>query len=129
MNSILLCTFTHASDVNLTADYIFQNYELEKKSVFVFENENYSDDLFCTYNVVDMDHFIENTIMIHRKKESNTLYTINALNEIIVRANNGVLDKKFIVDWNLYTNALLITVEQDIRVIPLKLKTVIRKKT
>ena len=25
----------------------------------------------------------ENTILVHRKKETNTLYTINALNELI----------------------------------------------
>jgi hypothetical protein len=33
-----------------------------------------------------------NTILVHRKKETNTLYTINALNELIKKLNGGVVD-------------------------------------
>ena len=124
----LLCTFSHASDHKLTTDYIFQNYELDRNCVFIFENADNPRDYIITYNVSDVDHFIENTILIHRKKDTNTLYTINALNQIIIRANNGVLDKKFIIDWDCYVNALLLFVDQDITVIPLKLKSVIRRK-
>jgi hypothetical protein len=50
-----------------------------------------------------------NTILLHRKKESNTLYTINALNTLIKTLNNGVLDKAYIVDWNQYKNCILLT--------------------
>ena len=126
MDSLLLCTFAHQSDVKLIADYICQNYELERGSIFVFQNENNHNEIYCTYNVVAADHFIENTIMIHRKKESSTLYTINALNEIIMRSNNGVLDKTFIIDWDIYANSLLLTVDQAVNVVPLLLKTIIR---
>lgn len=127
MDSLLLCSFAHASDINVITDYIFQNYELERNCIFVFENEDDQDEIFCTYNVVGSNHFIENTIMIHRKKESNTLYTINALNEIIKRTNNGILDKKFIIEWFRYNNSLLLTVNQSVRIIPLLLKTITRK--
>ena len=127
MDSILLCTFAHSGDVKLIADYIRQSYELERGSIFVFENGDDATEVFCTYNVISVDHFIENTIMIHRKKESNTLYTINALNEVIRINNNGVLDKKFIVDWSIYSNSLLLSVDQAIRVVPLKLNTILKK--
>jgi len=38
---------------------------------------------------------VKNTISLHRKKITNTLYTINALNELIKTINNGVLDTKY----------------------------------
>ena len=43
------------------------------------------------------------------KKHSNTLYTINALNECIKNLNNGVLDNKFIVPWENFKNMLMVT--------------------
>jgi hypothetical protein len=57
-----------------------------------------------TYNVEqgNVSDIPENTILVHRKKESNTLYTINALNELIKRLNGGVVDTKFPIDWNHY---------------------------
>lgn len=128
MSSILLCTFANASDIKLIIDYIQQNYELDRGTIYIFHNENNIDDLYCTYNVVSVDHFIENTILIHRKKETNTLYTINALNQIIRGANNGIVDKTFVIDWESYTNSILLTVDQTVRVIPLQLKAVVRKK-
>ena len=62
-----------------------------------------------------------NTISIHRKKDSNTLYTVNALNAVIKNLNNGVLDKSFMVDWSRYENTLLLTNGDDLRRINLVL--------
>jgi hypothetical protein len=66
---------------------------------------------------------MQHTILLHRKKESNTLYTINALNTLIKSLNNGMLDNKFIIEWNNYRNSILLTNGPDIR----KLDTVIFK--
>jgi hypothetical protein len=52
---------------------------------------------------------VANTISLHRKKITNTLYTINALNELIMEINNGVLDTKFELPWEMYKNMILIT--------------------
>jgi len=52
---------------------------------------------------------MRDTISINRKKESNTLYSINALNALISHLNNGVLDKSFIIDWSNYKNTLLLS--------------------
>ena len=70
-------------------------------------------ELICTYNVdtqggVDYNK-VEGTISLHRKKHSNTLYTINALNECIKNLNNGVMDSKFMIPWENFKNMLLIT--------------------
>jgi hypothetical protein len=61
----------------------------------------------------------QNTISIHRKKETNTLYTVNALNEIIIAANNGVLDKTYQIDWQQYQNSFILTNDTGYRVINL----------
>lgn len=127
MKPVLLCTFAHVNDLKLIVDYIDKNYVLERNSIYVFENTENPDELYCTYNVVSAEASAENTILIHRKKESNTLYTINALNTLIKSINSGVLDKSFIVDWENYRNSLLMTVNGDISIIGLTLKKVIRK--
>ena len=71
------------------------------------------DELICTYNVDTQDgvdyNKVEGTISLHRKKHSNTLYTINALNECIKNLNNGVMDEKFMIPWENFKNMLLIT--------------------
>jgi len=46
--------------------------------------------------------------MVHRKKETNTIYTINALNELIMNLNNGVLDKQYPIEWENYRNTMLL---------------------
>lgn len=127
MKSLLLCTFAHVADLKLIVDYIEKNYELEKNAIYVFENSNNSEELYCTYNVVATTVTSENTILIHRKKETNTLYTINALNEIIQTINNGILDKHYVLDWERYRNSLLMTIKGEVITIPLLLRTVIKK--
>jgi hypothetical protein len=52
---------------------------------------------------------LENTILIHRKKESNSLYTINALNELVKEENGGVLDTSFVINWQKFKNSIILT--------------------
>ena len=82
-----------------------------------------------TYNV-DMgnsqnEFAVENTILVHRKKQTNTLYTINALNEVIKSLNNGVLDKSFAVNWNDYRNCILLIQTEGFNRIDTKIKEII----
>jgi hypothetical protein len=118
----LLCTFAHRKDLDLIIDYISKSYTISEKRMFVFSNANKDSELYVTYNVEPDDYKkTPNTIMIHRKKETNTLYTVNALNAIIRKSNNGVLDKKFVINWPIYENSLMLTDGDDIRHIHLEL--------
>ena len=47
--------------------------------------------------------------MVHRKKESNTMYTINALNKLIESLNGGTLDKSYQIEWGDYRNSMILT--------------------
>ena len=99
MRTQLLCTFAHRKDLDLIVDYVNKSYTVSEKRMFVFSDANNKSDLYVTYNVKPDDYGkTPNTIMIHRKKDTNTLYTVNALNCIILKANNGILDKKFIIN-------------------------------
>jgi len=114
MNTQLLCTFTTKSQLDETVDEIKSAYEIAFKKIYVLQNEKEVNELVCTYNV-DLEkgsvdyNVVANTISLHRKKHSNTLYTINALNEVITNLNNGVVDSKFIVPWENFKNTLLVT--------------------
>ena len=122
MKTQLLCTFAHKKDLDLIIDYISKSYTISEKRLFVFSNTDKNSELYVTYNVEPDDYKkTPNTIMIHRKKETNTLYTVNALNAIIRKSNNGVLDKKFVINWQIYDNSLMLTDGDDIRHIHLEL--------
>tara|TARA_R110001592_G_scaffold352567_1_gene650537 strand:- start:2417 stop:2746 length:330 start_codon:yes stop_codon:yes gene_type:complete len=98
----------------------------------VFQNEEDSHSLICTYNIPqNQDNFIEgvDTIALHRKKQTNTLYTINSLNQIIRERNNGVLDKTFPVPWEEYQNTLLLVNDEGLNKIKTRIYTIVNVDT
>ena len=123
----LLCTFTTAKDYRTIAEDIRKFYEVYSNRVFAFINAQNIKEVYLTYNVLNMRKDapkFPNTILIHRKKQTNTLYTLNAMNRLI-EEENGHADKTFIVNWKLYENSLIITGDVSIRVIPLKISTIL----
>ena len=111
MNSQLLCTFTTKESLDIVLNEIVSSYEIIFDKIYVFQNDENPEQLVCTYNVdsVNLGNFLEKTISLHRKKQTNTLYTINALNCIIRDLNNGILDKRFEIPWENYQNSILLT--------------------
>ena len=131
MRTQLLCTFTHKSKLNEIVDIIVSCNDILYDKIYVFENQDEEGQLICTYNVEFIENYEENiidTISLHRKKQTNTLYTINALNEVIRSKNNGVLDKKFVVDWRDFQNSLILTNETGLNIIPTKIFQIINVK-
>ena len=115
MKTQLLCTFTDGTQLNNLVGQIIEAYTIIFDKIYVFQNDDNPEQLVCTYNVdsVNLGNFLEKTISLHRKKQTNTLYTINALNCIIKDLNNGVLDKRFEIPWENYTNSLLLTTDDN----------------
>jgi hypothetical protein len=80
--------------------------------IYILQNKSNLDELYVTYNInteFKPPQPLEDTILIHRKKESNTLYTINALNQLVREENGGVLDKTFVIDWQKFRNSIILT--------------------
>ena len=124
MGHKLFCTFSSLEDLDELVYYLQNNYTVLFSKIFILKIQD-QPEYVCTYNVepVEMNSFPENTILVHRKKESNTLYTINALNQLIINKNNGILDKNFKVDWNYYKNTILLTKGNEFK----RLNTVLHK--
>ena len=113
MKTQLLASFTTKEHLDDTIDSIQESYTIVFGKIYVLQNEDNTNELICTYNVdtkeaVDYNK-VKGTISLHRKKHSNTLYTINALNEVIANLNNGVIDSKFMVPWENFKNMLMVT--------------------
>ena len=127
MKTQLLCTFCTKQDFEDTTQLISMASEIVFNKIYVFENMDDNNSLICTYNVEKTEDFIQNnkTMAIHRKKETNTLYTINALNEAIRKENNGLLDKSYSLNWESYRNSLLLTNDAGLNVIRTKLYKII----
>jgi hypothetical protein len=113
MKTQLLCTFASKEDMEEVLQDVIKNYEIIFDKIYVFQNEEKFNEIIFTYNVSDSKNLnynlVPNTISLHRKKHSNTLYTINALNELIKNLNNGVLNKDFPIPWENFQNMLLVT--------------------
>ena len=128
MNNKLYCTFTNIDEIEYILKKIQSSYVILFNKIFVLESLD-GEKIMLTYNV-DMnnssaDSMIDNTILVHRKKQTNTLYTINALNELIKSLNNGVLDKKFPIEWNNYQNCILLIQTEGFNRIDTKIKEII----
>ena len=128
MNNKLYCTFTNVNDVDEIVDKIQTSYVILFDKIFVLESLD-GEKIMLTYNV-DMNNsseetLVSNTILVHRKKQTNTLYTINALNELIMSLNNGVLDKRFPIEWNNYRNCILLVQTEGFSKIDTKVKEII----
>ena len=113
MKTQLLATFTTKIYLDGIVDKIKATYPIIFEKIYVLQDEDKPKELICTYNV-DMSNAvdynaIENTISLHRKKHTNTLYTINALNEVVMNMNNGIKDPNTIVPWENYKNSILVT--------------------
>ena len=122
----LFATFSKKEDINETLNVITNSYTILYNKIFILESKD-SDEFVCTYNIdpgnVSTTMVLPNTILLHRKKESNSLYTINALNTLIKSLNNGYADPNYRVNWNDYRNTILLTNGPDLR----KLETTIYK--
>ena len=126
MSNKLFCTFSSEEKLEEILSTIQGKYKIIYNKIFVLYSKS-QDEYICTYNVEfgNVSNFLENTILVHRKKESNTLYTINSLNRLIESLNGGILDTKFIVDWNVYQNCILLTKGAEIKRVNTKLFRII----
>jgi hypothetical protein len=126
LNNKLFCTFTDLDGLDSLIENIKEKYSIIYNKLFVLEIVG-KDEYVVTYNVeqANIGSIPENTILVHRKKESNTLYTINALNELIKKLNGGVVDTRFQVNWQHYSNCILLTQHNELTQLNTKIYRII----
>jgi hypothetical protein len=121
-NTQLLCTFSKPHLYSVEIDELSRYYEIVHKKIYVLQSGNNSDDIFLTFNAEKRDgQFYPNTVSMHRKKEYNIIYSINALNELIKMENNGILSHSHRIAWENYRNCLITSRENKVKITPTKL--------
>ena len=124
MTTQLLCLFTIKPDLEHSVDFIVTNYVIVNPNVFVLESKVRPEELFITFNVEKGAAPIPSdwkTILVHRKKQTNTIYTINALNEVVKSMTGGQTDNSFMIDWEEFQNCILTTSNTGYKKIPTKI--------
>jgi hypothetical protein len=126
MNNRLFCTFTPISNLDNLIQDLSKAYTIMYNKMFVLHVKS-NNEYVVTYNVDqgNIDNIPENTILVHRKKESNTLYTINALNELIKKLNDGVVDSRYPINWVHYKNCILLTQNGELKQLNTKIFRII----
>ena len=126
MSNKLFCTFATQDTLDQVLEQIKERYKIIYNKIFILYSKS-QDEYICTYNVDfgNVSTFLENTILVHRKKETNTLYTINALNTLIKELNGGVLDTSYRVNWSDYRNCILLTKGPELKRVNTKLYKII----
>jgi len=101
----LLGTFStiESLDQTIKSIQLACNYNTVKIYVYALEN---SDELLLSYSVKTSIKILPNTLFIHRKSKTNTLYTINGLNMLQYKLC-GRADIILDLDWSLYQNMLI----------------------
>lgn len=116
MNNRLFCTFTSLDDLDILVSNLRKKYDILYNKMFVLHVKS-NNEYAVTYNVDqgNISDIPENTILVHRKKETNSLYTINALNQLIKSLNGGVVDTNFPIEWKHYKNCILLTQHNELK--------------
>lgn len=126
LNNKLFCTFTNLDGMDSLISELRERYSIIYNKMFVLEIVG-KNEYVVTYNVEqgNVSDIPANTILVHRKKDSNTLYTINALNELIKKLNGGVVDTKFPIEWQHYRNCILLTNNNELNQLNTKIYKII----
>jgi|TARA_R110001592_G_scaffold20315_7_gene82632 hypothetical protein len=129
MNNKLYCTFLQNEEVEEVVNKILEDHDILFNKIFVLISLD-EDKTMLTYNIDSPVDALQlpNTILVHRKKQTNTLYTINALNEVIKYLNNDILDTSYQVDWFQFRNCLLLTRPGGFKKVRTRLKRIINIK-
>jgi hypothetical protein len=126
LNNKLFCTFVAEDTLDEMVQSISDAYNIMYNKMFVLFVKS-TNEYVITYNVDqgNVDNIPVNTILVHRKKETNTLYTINALNTLIKSLNGGVVDPSFRINWQHYQNCILLTNTNELRQLNTKVYKII----
>ncbi len=127
----LLASFLRTDDdakVQEEIDAIVEKCELSNKYIFLMHETSEPTKKIITYNAVyDKDNPPSHnlyTIRVHRKKQTNTLYTINALNAAIALEHDGQTGKHLKLDWEKYANTLILTIGKKLSVHQLEIERI-----
>ena len=130
---LLLASFLNTDSeerVQAEVQFIVDNLSLSNNYIFLLRNTEDLDKKILTYNahVEKGQSFNPNlyTTRVHRKKQTNTLYTINALNLAIAEEHDGKTGRDLKLDWEKYRNCLLLSQGKKLNVHPVEVMKIFK---
>jgi hypothetical protein len=126
VNNKLFCTFVTLEEIDNFIKEISHRYVIMYNKLFVLYIKD-TGEYVVTYNTdqINLSSIPDNTILVHRKKETNTLYTINALNELIKKLNGGAVDIHYKINWQHYKNTILLTQHNELKQLKTKIHNIV----
>tara|TARA_R110000822_G_scaffold175131_1_gene314826 strand:+ start:869 stop:1303 length:435 start_codon:yes stop_codon:yes gene_type:complete len=122
---VLLASFIITNDeqkIQEEVEFIVNNIEITNNLIFLLEDKDDPEKKIITYNAVVEKGKPFNprlfTMRMHRKKQTNTLYTINALNAAVASQHDGKTGKDLKLDWTQYENSILLTAGKELKTHP-----------
>jgi hypothetical protein len=105
---------------------IQKTYNIVYNRIFVLSIED-SEELICSFNIEkgNVRKQLPGAMLVHRKRDTNTMYTINSLNALVKSENNGILDSNYTVDWTKYRNSLLVTSNNELKILRTKVYQIV----
>ena len=131
--NVLLASFIRRETLDESLEILRKTNKVLNNRVFILRDSSNKDKLILTYNIllddnkVDFSKFLKDTISLHRKKETNTLYSLNCLN-LIVEQETGKADinESHVVNWTKYPNCVLLAKkDKSINIIKTQLEKII----
>lgn len=126
-NGFLLASFLDSYEeeyIMKEVEFIANNLDLTNNMIFLMEQKTDTPRLFLTYNALTQKgrrfHPSLFTMRVHRKKQTNTLYTINALNLAIASEHDGKTGRDLKLSWENYQNSILLTTAKKLQVHPIE---------
>lgn len=118
----LLCTFSNTSSYESDIEKLLTFYTIDYNCVYVLQNVDSPSEIFLTYNASKLtEGYFPKAISVHRKRDYNVLYSINALNELVKLENSGSFSSVFNIPWLKYRNSLITTKEGKLKITPTRL--------
>ena len=109
---------------------IADNLNLTNKFIFLFEDKGDPSKKILTYNAIPEKGKKFNprlfTMRIHRKKQTNTLYTINGLNLAIAAENDGKTGRDIKLNWEDYRETILLSVNRELKMQEIKVMQIFK---
>ena len=123
----LLASFITTEDeqqIQNEVQFIADNLDLTAPYIFLMQNVDDPSKKILTYNALTEKGKSFNprlyTMRLHRKKQTNSLYTINALNLALAKEHDGASGRHLKLDWEKYRNTMLLTVGKKLQAYPIE---------
>jgi hypothetical protein len=120
---VLLLSFSTLEEYRTELQRIREVYRPER-SIFVLENVDVPSEVYVTFNTT-YNFKMSGIIKCNKKKDTNTMFTIDALNALAIR-DTGNISRDYVPDWEQYRNSLILIRDGELYIAKTKVKEIVK---